>query len=76
MTQRELIRRFLSRTGSRYTATDLCRALNLERSAAREITLASLSGTLKKMCDAGELTRYEDFGPRGGYGYEIILEAR
>ena len=35
------------------------------------VKLSSLSGILKRMYDAGELRRVDDWGPRGGYGYEV-----
>ena len=43
------------------TATELARVTDTK--------LSSMSSALKRMADAGELYRYECFGPKGGYGY-------
>jgi Fe2+ or Zn2+ uptake regulation protein len=51
-----------------YTATELHRSLNIPD---HPVTLATLSGVLKKMYDNGELYRVDDWGPRGGYGYQV-----
>jgi hypothetical protein len=50
------------------TATQLQKSLT---SPTKPIKLSSLSSLLKKMYDAGELRRVDDWGPRGGYGYQV-----
>ena len=50
------------------TATQLW---HFAKTTERNIKLSSLSSQLKKMYDAGELERFAEFGPRGGYGYEV-----
>lgn len=67
MTIRIAILRFLQMTGDTHTAADLWSSLNTEF----DVKLTSLSSTLKKMYDAGELERFEGIGPRGGYGYRV-----
>lgn len=40
--------------------------------AARlDVKLSSLSSLLKKLTDENVLVRYENVGPRGGYGYKL-----
>lgn len=53
------------------TASELCKLIDaLDCQVGKsKIKLSSLSGTLKRMSDAGLLERIENFGPRGGYGY-------
>jgi DNA-binding transcriptional regulator GbsR (MarR family) len=36
-----------------------------------DVKLASLSSVLRKMYDAGVLTRVDGYGLRGGYGYQV-----
>jgi len=50
------------------TASSLCQFLNLDESTVK---LASLSSVLKKMVDERKLVRFENLGPRGGYGYAL-----
>jgi len=68
LTHRELVLNFLLLTGHPYTASEIWHALNLPE---HPIKLSSLSGILKRMYDAGELRRIDEWGPRGGYGYEV-----
>lgn len=72
MTIRTDVKLFLYNTGATYTATDLKHVLNADGT----LKLSSLSSILKRMYDAGELLRFEGFGPRGGYGYKLNHEAR
>jgi hypothetical protein len=54
------------------TATQICGELNRLNGGTQDtIMLSSLSGTLKRMYDAGELCRVDGYGPRGGYGYLV-----
>jgi hypothetical protein len=59
--------------GSPCTAADIYHVLNVESGIGpnESVKLSSLSGTLKKMYDAGELLRVDGWGPRGGYGYLV-----
>jgi len=68
LTHREQVLRFLFNVGQPYTATEIHRVFVKD---GMKVTLASLSGTLRKMYDAGELRRVDDWGPRGGYGYQV-----
>lgn len=63
---RERVLMKLIEHASPVTATELARELN--------VSLSSLSSLLKKMYDAKQVRRVDDFGPRGGYGYETIYK--
>jgi Fe2+ or Zn2+ uptake regulation protein len=67
MTDRERVLDLLASCPLPLTAAQICKAL----SPSRRITLASLSGTLRKMYDAKLLSRVDGYGPRGGYGYLV-----
>ena len=68
VTIREQVLRFLFNVGIPYTASEIHHVFVKD---GLRVSLASLSSTLKKMYDAGELRRVDDWGPRGGYGYQV-----
>jgi len=68
VTLREQVLRFLFNVGVPYTASEMCHVFNRD---GLKVKLASLSSVLRKMYDAGELRRVDDWGPRGGYGYQV-----
>lgn len=63
MTLQKRIIQLLKLRGLPMTATSISCELNAK--------LSSLSSILKKMSDERIISRIKNFGPRGGYGYEI-----
>lgn len=62
-----------SRCSAYFTATDICKGLNVPDGVSDfvGVELSSVSSALKKMYDAGELERLDGIGPRGGFGYRV-----
>jgi len=67
MTIRQRVIHVLLDSSTPRTASDIYHVLN----NSGYVKLSSLSGILKRMYDAGELRRVDEYGPRGGYGYLV-----
>lgn len=67
-TVRERILNLLLLSNETYTASQIKWCLDGTDQPAK---LSTISSTLKKMYDEGWLNRVENYGPRGGYGYNL-----